>query len=237
MDIDLFEDKDAWKSVETKDLITQLPNYFEFTGDIDHSAYLNWRFDNFYGTENDFYKMGSAYFEVAIQLIDDCLANNSDKKADIWIFPILFNVVHGIEIYLKGFNSQIRILEKLKKNEYQDSKIEGGHNILQLCQQAISLINQSSQKDLLIEFKFVKRFIEILYEHTDDMTFARYPIAKKGESHFYVKQSKNITIDLDVLRVWVCKVFSILDCCTGFVDFQIDEIKEWLYEMQQENLY
>lgn len=109
MNIDLFEDKDAWKKLDTKSLMKIIPNYFEFTGDIEHSAYLNWRFDSINNTENQFYEMGKAYLETAIQLVDICLKDNIDNKADIWIFPILFNVVHGIEIYLKGFNSQIRI--------------------------------------------------------------------------------------------------------------------------------
>lgn len=234
MSVDLFENKDAWKSLDTKALMDIIPNYFEFSGDIENSAYLNWRFDFFRDTENQFYEMGKAYFETAIRLIDDCLSDNKDKKADIWIFPILFNVVHGTEIYLKGFNSQIRILDKIEKQEYQESKIEGKHNILQLCQTAISLIKQSSHKDLLPEFEFVKKFIDILYTNTNDMTFARYPIDSDKHPHFYVRNTENITIDLDILRIWVCKIFEILDGCTGSVDFQIDEIKDWLYEMQQE---
>lgn len=238
MSANLFENKDAWKSFDTKALMDNIPNYFEFSGDIENSAYLNWRFDSFYDIENQFYQMGKAYFQTAVRLIDECLSDNKDKKADIWIFPILFNVVHGTEIYLKGFNSQIRILDKIEKQEYQESKIEGKHNILQLCQTAISLIKKSSRKDLLKdllpEFNFVKKFIDVLYENTDDMSFARYPVDIDKEPHFYAQQTENIAIDLDVLRIWVCKVFDILDKCTGFVDFQIDQIKEWLYDMQQE---
>ena len=122
MNIDLFENKDAWKLFDTKELMDIIPNYFEFSGNIENSAYLNWRFDFIRNTENQFYEMGKAYFETAITLIDDCLNDNIDKKDDIWIFPILFNVVHGTEIYLKGFNSQIRILDKIEKQEYQESK-------------------------------------------------------------------------------------------------------------------
>lgn len=230
---DLFDDKDNWKKYSSKELLQQLPDYFEWSGDIEKSAYLNWRFDFIRDLETQFYEMGKAYFETAIVLVDECIKNNCDKKADIWIFPILFNTVHGIEIYLKGFNSQIKVLDKIEKQQYQDSKIEGAHNILQLCQLAISLINQSSKKELLSDFEFVKKFIEILYMNTNDMTFARYPITNKGKNHFYVDKHENITIDLDVFRVWLCKVFEILDGCTGFIDFQIEKIKELLNEVQQ----
>ena len=164
MSVNLFENKNAWKLLDTKSLMNVIPNYFDSTGNVEKSAYLNWRFDFMRDTENQFYEMGKAYFETAIALIDICLSNNKDKKADIWIFPILFNIVHGTEIYLKGFNSQIRILDKIEKQEYQESKIEGKHNISQLCQTAISLIKKSSHKDLLSEFKFVKKFIDVLYE-------------------------------------------------------------------------
>ena len=231
---DLFENKNSWEKYTTSELSKSLPSYFEWSGDIEHSAYLNWRFNLLGSTENKFYEMGIAYFETAIVLIDKCIENNLDKKADGWIFPILFNVVHGIEIFLKGFNSQIKILEKIEKQQYQSTKIEGNHDIKQLCEIAISLIKKSSQKGMLPEFQFVKKFIYILYANTADMTFARYPVDRNKNPHFYINKSDNITIDLDVLRIWVCKIFSILNGCTGFVDFQIDEIKEWIYEMQQE---
>jgi hypothetical protein len=145
----------------------------------------------------------------------------------------MFNVVHGIEVYLKGFNSQYRILAKMQRGEYQYSKIEGKHDIRQLCQVAVSLIKANKDKELLKEFLFIQKFVDILYANTDDMTFARYPITSNGNRHFYVEQKDNVTIDLDVFRQWILRVFHILDSCTGFVDYQIDQIKEWRYEMQQ----
>ena len=85
------------------------------SGDIYATAYLNWRFDSKRDVEIKFYEMGKAYFATALSLIDTCLANNRDKKADTWIFPILFHIVHGIEVYLKGFNSQYRIFDETQK--------------------------------------------------------------------------------------------------------------------------
>lgn len=225
---------DDLSDIETSKLMDSLPNYFEFTGDMQRTAYLNWRFEFNRDLENQFYDMAQGYFETSLSLIENCLSNNSGHKADIWIFPIMFNVVHGIEVYLKGFNSQYRILAKLQRDEYQATKIEGKHDIRQLCQVAISLVKDNNNKDLLVELTFIKRFIDILYTNTDDMTFARYPVTSKGEQHFYVKEKNNVTIDLDVFRQWVIRVFHILDSCTGFIDIQIDQILEWKYEMQQE---
>lgn len=225
---------DDLSDIETSKLMNSLPNYFDFSGDMQRTAYLNWRFEFNRDLENQFYDMAKGYFETSLSLIENCLSDNFGQKADIWIFPIMFNVVHGIEVYLKGFNSQYRILTKLQRDEYQATKIEGKHDIRQLCQVAISLVKDNNDKDLLVELTFIKRFIDILYANTDDMTFARYPVTSKGEQHFYVKEKDNVTIDLDVFRQWVIRVFHILDSCTGFIDFQVDQILEWKYEMQQE---
>ena len=225
---------DDLSDIETSDLMKSLPSYFDFSGDILNSAYLTWRFDGRRDVEIKFYEMGKAYLDTSLALIDVCLADNGDKKADTWIFPILFHIVHGIEVYLKGFNSQYRIYAKLKSREYQETKIEGAHDIRQLCQVAMRLIKENKDKGLLPEFLFIQKFIEILYANTADMTFARYPLTDKKANHFYVSQDANITIDLNVLKAWVIRVSYILDTSTGFIDFQIDETKEWLYELQQE---
>jgi hypothetical protein len=63
------------------------------------------------------------------------------------------------------------------------------------------------------------------------MTFARYPITAKKENQFYVGGNCNVTIDLNVLRQWVLRVFTILDNVSGYIDFQADQIKEWRSEM------
>ena len=225
---------DDLSDIGTQDLLKALPNYFDYSGDILNTAYLTWRFDAGRDVEIKFYEMGKAYFNTSIALIETCLADNSDKKADTWIFPIMFHLVHGIEVYLKGFNSQYRIFAKFQKQETHESKIEGKHDIKQLCNVAISLIKENKDKELLPEFLFIQKFIAILYENTDDMTFARYPQSDKKADHFYVSRNENITIDLNVLKAWVDRIFHILDLSTGFINFQMDEIKEWSYEMQRE---
>jgi len=224
---------DNLSDIETSELIKELPDYFDFGGNLSSAAYLTWRFDSKNEVETKFYQLGKAYFDTALAMIQICLADNNDNKADVWIFPILFHIVHGIEIYLKGFNSQYGIFTKINQLEYQETKIVGQHDIQQLCNVALSLLKKNHDKDLLNEFVFVKRFIDILYSHTKDMTFARYPLAADKSEQFYVSQDSNISIDMEVLTAWVRRVYSILDNCTGFVDFQIDQITEFHYEMRQ----
>lgn len=121
---------DDLSDIDTKVLMNELPSYFGSFGDITSTVFLNWRFDIYEDVEGQFFIMAEGYFETSIELINNCIADNRSKKADIWIFPIMFNIVHGIEIYLKGFNSLYRIHTDLKnEDEPQESKIEGKHDI------------------------------------------------------------------------------------------------------------
>ncbi len=92
----------------------------------------------------------------------------------------------------------------------------------------MKLLRDTTNDELLNEMLFVQRFIEILYQNTEDMTFARYPINSKKENQFYIEAEENVTIDLNVLRQWVLRIAYILDNVTGFVDYEIDQMKEWL---------
>lgn len=79
--------------------------------------------------------------------LKECIKDSYSKKADIWIFPILFNIIHGIEIYLKGFSSLYTKYKNLTKlNEENKYKIEKNHDIKQLCQTVIAKIKDASPK-------------------------------------------------------------------------------------------
>lgn len=223
---------DDFSDISSKELIDTLPNYFNFSENFQTTAYLNWRFDFNRNLENKFFEMAKSYLETSITLIEQCIADNRDKKADAWIFPILFNVVHGIEVYLKGFNSLYRIHMDLQNyNDPRDSKIEGKHNIRQLCQIAVELLRDTKNGELLDEILFVQRFIDILYQNTEDMTFVRYPITAEKENHFYIEAGKNVTIDLNVLRQWVLRIAHIMNNITSYIDYQVDQMQEWRSEM------
>ena len=222
---------DDLSDVDTQELLKCLPNYFEpFGGGPKGVAFLNWRIDKHTVLEEQFFNLGDGYFQAAVNLIDSCLKDGSSNSADILIFPIMFCTIHGIEVYLKGFNSQYRIYHGLQEGESVESKIEGNHNIKQLCEVAISLVKNKGDKDLMQELSFVKKFIDILYANTNDMTFARYSTDSKKQPHFYVLKDDNVTIDLYVLRQWIIRMSTILDNCTSFISWHIDEIMEWLYE-------
>lgn len=51
----------------------------------------------------------------------------------------------------------------------------------------LNWLRDTRNDELLDEILFVQRFIDILYQNTEDMTFARYPITAKKENQFYVE--------------------------------------------------
>lgn len=222
---------DDFSDIDTADLLDCMPSFFTSFGDVAHTAFLNWRFDSFAGIEFKFFEMGNAYFDTALVLIESCIQNNEMHKADAWIFPILFHVIHGIELYLKGFISNYKRYLGLQKEELKDSTIEGNHDIRQLCQTAIKLMEQNGDKDIRNEFKFIERFIGMLYKRTTDMTFARYPISSKKGNHFYVNQQNNIPVNLNVLRQWVIRSYRILDDCSVYFQSIVEDMTDTLLEM------
>jgi len=225
---------DDLSDVDTAELTASLPSFFSVFGDYETTSFLNWRFDDCTSIYRHFFVMGNGYFEATIALIDNCIEDNLRRaERNILVFPILFNLVHGIELYLKGINSLLQTFLKLTEDwEWEDYQIEGNHDIKQLCQKSVSLIKKIDNKDLLDglidEFKFVQRFIELLYAETNDMTFARYPIDnKKKAGHFYTQSNDNVPVSLRVLRQWVLRLHQILDNMDYF-DYQNDEILETL---------
>lgn len=61
--------------------------------------------------------------DAALSLADKCLADNTDKKADELIFPILFNADQSIELYLKA------IIWELNRLEEKDDDFPTGHDL------------------------------------------------------------------------------------------------------------
>lgn len=182
---------------------------FSYNSNIDKNAYMNWR-TNSNNTEFNFWIIGKGYFEASIILTKECIENNLDKKADIVIYPILFNAIHGIELYLKSL--YIRLAELLEKPQ----KFAGGHNIKSLLGMVSALVKEIKQNK--IEFKkyelLIKdldEFINEIYEKTDKMDFARYPMDNNKENYFYVDNLNNEVINLPVLLDKIINIHEILE--------------------------
>lgn len=229
------------KNIEFEDFDTsripsmgkKLDSIFQYNADINKTSYLNWRTGFAHTSRRQFVVMGEAFFSTAYNLLQQCLIDNSDKKADSWIFPIMFNIVHGIEVYLKAINAALSVV--LKKNR---GISKGGHDLKALCGTARNLIieyktaNKNTTTSQMFEvIKVVEKFISNIYEKTDDMTFARYPLAKNKQGHFYIETFENEVIDLELLKEQIVYVFKMLDFIYEMPELDLEIQAESMAEM------
>lgn len=70
--------------------------------------------------------IADGFMKSSIMLAELALEDNRNKKADIIIYPFLFNANHAIELYLKVIGWTVNILLQ------NDKKVEGGHDIQQI---------------------------------------------------------------------------------------------------------
>ena len=191
----------------------KMDSIFQYNQNVEKTAYLNWRSNKYTNQRRQLVVMGDNFFSSAYNLLQQCINDNGDKKADSWIFPIMFNIVHGIEIYLKAINVILNIV----LNE-QNQVIQGGHDIKQLCQTSKSLIlkyknrNKNETTDQMwTAIKVIENYIENIYEKTNDMTFARYPMDKNKNGHFYIQTLDNSVIDMELLEKQMVIVYKMLE--------------------------
>lgn len=212
----------------------KMDSIFQYNQNVEKTAYLNWRSNKYTNQRRQLVVMGDNFFSSAYNLLQQCINDNGDKKADSWIFPIMFNIVHGIEIYLKAINVILNIV----LNE-QNQAIQGGHNIKQLCQTSKNLILKYKNKSknettdqMWTAIKVIENFIENIYIKTDDMTFARYPMDKNKNGHFYIQALENSVIDMELLEKQVVIVYRMLE----FI-YEMPEIEQELNIETMANLY
>lgn len=211
----------------------ELDTIFQYNQDIDKTAFLNWRTGFARTSRRQFVIIGEAFFSTAYNLIQQCISDNGDKKADSWIFPIMFNIVHGIEVYLKAINAALSIVLNKERGI-----TDGGHDLKALYGTAKSLIieykttNRNTTTEHMFQgIKVVGKFIENIYQKTDDMTFARYPLAKDKQGHFYIATFDNEVIDLELLAEQIVYVYKMLDFVYEMPELDLEIQSEAMAEM------
>ena len=101
-------------------------------------AFLNWMFDNSMGGKDnlaqsaqDNFVMGNAYMANAVLGLYSIIYNkNRCSTADTLIFPIMFDIWHGLELWLKSSIYAIDFLTDSDKKKKQNHGIDGYLNIL-----------------------------------------------------------------------------------------------------------
>ncbi|MEK5233487.1 hypothetical protein MHB42_17420 [Lysinibacillus sp. FSL K6-0232] len=176
---------------------------FSHNVDTDKNAYVNWRIDRNNPIQN-MLTIADGFMKSSVMLAKQALVDNRDKKADILIFPILFNANHAIELYLKAIGWTLNILLRNGK------KVEGNHDIQQIFNVVKSRVNEYETDKIRIKtFKelisnlenyikelFSKIETEVNEKKKDNMDFSRYPFDTKYVSHFYIDTFDNVVVDL-----------------------------------------
>ena len=203
---------------------------FSGNSDIEKSAFMNWRTSKQEDIQN-MLVLAEGFLSSAIELAKASLADNSDKKADMLIFPILTNANHGIESYLK---SLVWTLNKLLNSQY---KIEGKHNIKQILDTAKAKIKEYKDQETLDYFNqqtedlqnYINELFDIIQatpEKKDKMDFSRYPFDQKYSNHFYVDEIGNIEVDLENFVLRFEKILDTLDEIVSYFFYQ-ELNQEW----------
>jgi hypothetical protein len=216
---------------------------FSRNADYTKIAFVNWRISKGAGISN-LLVLGDGFLRSAIEMGRVCLIDNRDKKADIFIFPMLANANHGIELYLKAL---IWILNKLIGS---NSKIEKGHNIKQLYETVRAKVKLYKESMDVRTFNRntagLRLYIEELFSkleatnYNDKMDFPRYPFDTEYENHFYVTALGTVDIDLENFIIRFEAIHEMLDTLSGFLYY--DELQQndegWFMKItDQETIY
>lgn len=182
-----------------------MKDIFSYNADVDKTAYLNWRTHR-HDHIGNMIVLADGFMSSAILLAREALEDNSRKRADILIYPILFNSNHGIEVYLKSISWSLNILlgntgEPFPKN----------HDLQGLLNEVKTLANDyiSDQKRLDSfheRLEILEVYLNELYLKIEKLTpkgkvynidFSRYTMDIKKEPQFYINELDNVVVDLE----------------------------------------
>lgn len=161
--------------------------------DIDYSqpdnyAFLNWRFDNSMGGKyspaqsvQDNFVMGNAYMANAVLGLYSIIYNgNCCSTADTLIFPIMFDIWHGLELWLKSSINAIDYLTDSDKEKKKD------HNIYDYLNTLKSELKRLSMNQTIdIALSEVTVLTGELQRVNANFDFARYSFDRRGDYQFY----------------------------------------------------
>ena len=223
-------------------------------------SYLNWFFEEQKNPNNEpnvnknidslqFFIMGNSYIAISFKnLYQIYTEGNKCKIADHLIFPILFNLMHGLECWLKSGTLSFSYLYNL------EGKIKKSHDLEILYSEFKRNVTNTSLGSIVnkyIEFNFIEDFISNLKLNNVRFDFARYSSFESGgvsQSQFYCGYH-NICIDMSLLLQFYFYLIQdfrtlisyILTCCecnevpeeSGYaafiaegLDFKFDDISD-----------
>lgn len=208
-------------------------NVFSYNADINKTAYMNWRMEVF-SAEHNLQVMGNGFFLAAECLLQNALENNQDKRADTLIFPILYSIDQGIEVYLKAIIHLIEVLVSGKASNHTT------HNVLQLFREMKALIKKKEIKTTGLDAHLcsLSKYINELASKIADakgnpkMDFARYPFDTEGMAYFYVSLS-NVPVDMEYLLEQIREIRDSLDSLYTMYSVELEQQLEPMTTIQE----
>lgn len=212
-----------------------MKSVFSYNSDINKNAILNWRTDKQKYIQN-LNILADGYLEGASILLKDCIDDNASNRADGLIFPIIFSINHGIELYEKSICWSLNVL--LDTNDTFDST----HNIFSIWKNSKKLIIKFGFNDERTKNSFdtlTMRLEQYLNEMANTICknqynnkelensifFSRYPFDKKYDNYFYIDKIDNVNVDLE----------NLLEICLNIKN-GLSVISEYYCELADEKL-
>ncbi|WP_294905579.1 hypothetical protein [uncultured Eubacterium sp.] len=153
-------------------------------------AFLNWRFDDSMGKNdknnplqkiNDNFEMGKAYIaDAIITLYSIIKSRNTSSVADTLIFPVLFNIWHGIELWLKCSINILNCITNIENKNINTHDIYKLFDILK--EKLVELKLNQTAETALTELELLINEFRRVNAHFD---FARYSFDTQGNFQFY----------------------------------------------------
>lgn len=216
-----------------------MKNVFSSNADVNKNAYMNWRTSNHEPIQN-MNVLADGYFQSAISLAEKCLSDNWNKEADVLIFPMLFSVNHGIELYEKSICWSLNLLLGCKSAFKQNHDIRG---IWYSTKEKIKEFGfdvgreESEFNKMIIGLEcYLAELSEIIKKDNNinqayhNIDFSRYPINNRKEYHFYLNRYDNVVVDLEN---FITVFEDIHKCLSSLADYYYGLVAEQWIKCQQ----
>lgn len=161
--------------------------------DIDYTkssnyAFLNWNFDNSLGGKDnvsqliqDNFVMGNAYMGNAVLSLYSILCSgNYCSTADVLIFPIMFDLWHGVELWLKSSVDAIYYILGMDNEVKKNHKI---YEYLEVLEKELKKLGMEQTIDIALP-ELIK-LIKELQRVNANFDFTRYSFRGKRKYQFY----------------------------------------------------
>lgn len=175
----------------------------------------------FNGGPADLSRYSSGYFLAGQRLVESVEADTM-RCVDLLVYPIVMVYRHGVETALKYLRRRLPIL-------FDDSTVfKLDHDILvnwKIVRGYLSQLDGSAQPS---ELERIEKTLNDLVEFDPYGVVFRYPENKEGAMHLEDTAIINVKIFADGMKV----LSDFLENCSGWVDYLIDQHREYLQEMR-----